>query len=57
MGKGDEGRRGGITDLLLSSSSFGAHMREEGDIVHLDEPRVDVGFVREDVQSGGEELM
>jgi hypothetical protein len=47
----------GRADLLLGSPSFGAHMREEGDIVHLDEPRVDVGFVREDVQSGGEELM
>ena len=31
-------------------------MREEGDVVHLDETFVDFGFVGEDIETGREEL-
>lgn len=35
--------------LFLRAPGFGAHVGQEGDVVHLDESVVDVGFVGEDV--------
>ena len=45
-----------LTYLALSSTSFGTHVRQEGDVVHLDETLVDLGFVGEDVKTGRVEL-
>lgn len=45
-----------LTYLALSTSSLGAHVRQEGDVVHLDETLVDLGFIGEDVKTGRVEL-
>ena len=44
------------TNLALSPTGFGSHMGQEGDVVHLDESLIDLGFVGEDVQTGRVEL-
>jgi hypothetical protein len=45
-----------LTDLALSASGLGTHVRQEGDVIHLDETLVDLGFVGEDVKTGRVEL-
>lgn len=45
-----------LTYLALSASGLSTHVRQEGDVVHLDETLIDLGLVGEDVKTGRVEL-
>jgi hypothetical protein len=44
------------TDLLLSVSGLSTHVRKQGDVVELEQSRVDIRLIREDIDTRGEEL-
>lgn len=44
------------TYLLLRVSGLGTHVRQEGDLVVLDQTGVDIRFIGEDINTGREEL-